>query len=285
MTKRPVLLIIRDGWGEARPGKFNAVTTARTPRMNEYRAGYPTAMLEPSGEAVGLPAGYQGSSEVGHLNMGAGRVVVQELKRLKDMIAGGTLFDSPALKAVMDNCVKNKKPLHLMGLVQDEGVHAHQDHLFAIMRHAAGLGVRDIRVHFFADGRDTPPRSALTYIKTLENEIREIGAGRIATVIGRYYAMDRNESWDLVDLSLEAMLGHAARHCGTAEAAVTSAYDTLKNPDGTALTDEYIPPSVIGDFKGIADGDSVIHINFRQDRAIELAKAFVEDEYPGRRSR
>lgn len=285
MKKRPVVLIIRDGWGEAPAGKFNAVTTAKTPHMNEYRAKYPTTLLEPSGEAVGLPRGYQGSSEVGHLNMGAGRVVVQELKRLKDMIEGGTLFQSPALVAVMDNCVKNKKPLHLMGLIQDEGVHAHQDHLFAIMRHAKSLGVNEIYVHFFADGRDTPPRSALTYVKTLENEIKAIGAGKIATVIGRYYAMDRNESWNLVDVSLAAMLGQADRHCATAAEAVTTAYDTLKNPDGTDMTDEYIPPTIIGDFKGIADGDSVIHINFRQDRAIELAKAFVEDEYPGNRLR
>lgn len=285
MKKRPVVLIIRDGWGEAKPGKYNAVTTARTPNMTALLAKYPTTLLEPSGEAVGLPAGYQGSSEVGHLNMGAGRVVVQELKRLKDMIEGGTLFNSPALQAVMDNCVNNKKPLHLMGLIQDEGVHAHQDHLFAIMRHAVSLGIKEIFVHFFADGRDTPPRSALTYVKMLENEIKEIGAGKIATVIGRYYAMDRNESWKLVDMSLECMLGKADRHAATAQEAVTSAYDSLKNPDGTDMTDEYIPPTLIGDFRGIADGDSVIYINFRQDRAIELAKAFVEDVYPGKRSR
>jgi 2,3-bisphosphoglycerate-independent phosphoglycerate mutase len=285
MEKRPVLLIIRDGWGEAAPGKFNAVTTAKTPYMDYLRKTYPASLLEPSGESVGLPAGYQGSSEVGHLNMGAGRIVVQELKRIRDMIESGELFRTPALKAVIDNCLKNRRPLHLMGLVQDEGVHAHEDHMFAIMRHAVKLGVGEIYIHFFADGRDTPPRSALAFVKTAENKIKEIGAGKIATVIGRYYAMDRNESWPLVEKAFECLMGTSEYHAATAEEAVSGAYETYKSPDGSALTDEYIPPTIIGGFTGIKDGDSVLHFNFRQDRAIELAKAFVDDVYPGRRSR
>lgn len=283
MAIKPVLLIIRDGWGMCKPGKFNAVCNARTPNVSAFLKKYPVSVLEASGEAVGLPAGYMGSSEVGHLNMGAGRIVTQELKRIVDLIKDGSLFFAPPFKAAIDNCLENGSALHLMGLVQDEGVHAHQDHLFAIVRHAKEKGVKRVCVHFFADGRDTPPRSAIGFVRTLEQKLKETGLGEIATVIGRYYAMDRSEKWELNDMAYNAITKAEGARAKTAEEAVTSAYQNVKNPDGTPLTDEYVPPTVIGSYAGMKDGDSVIHFNFRQDRAIELTKAFVEDSYPGKR--
>ena len=283
MDKKKVLLIIRDGWGIAAPDKFNAVTNADKPNIDRYLKEYPNTVLEPAGEAVGLPKGYQGSSEVGHLNMGAGRIVVQELKRIMDMIEDGTFFNASALKNAIDNAVNKKSTLHLMGLVQDEGVHAHQDHLYAIVRHAASAGVKDIRIHFFADGRDTPPRSALSFLKMLEEVIKEVPVARIATIMGRYYAMDRGEKWALTDRAYNAITGAEGTPMETAEEAITHAYNELKNPNGESMSDEYIPPAIIGDYKGMKDGDSVIHTNFRQDRAIQLTKAFVEPHYPGSR--
>ena len=283
MKNKKVLLIVRDGWGMAKPDKYNAVANADTPVIDRLLKTCPNSVLEPAGEAVGLPKGYQGSSEVGHLNMGAGRIVVQELKRIMDMIENGSLFGCPALKNAIDNAVKNSSTLHLMGLVQDEGVHAHQDHLYAIMRRAAEAGVKDIRIHFFADGRDTPPRSALSFLKMLEEAMKEIPAAKIATIMGRYYAMDRGEKWKLTDQSYNAITKAEGANAASAEEALDSAYASLKNPNGQPIVDEYIPPTVLGDYRGMKDGDSVVHFNFRQDRAIQLTKAFVEDAYPGNR--
>ena len=283
MNKKKVLLIVRDGWGMYKPDKFNAVVNADTPNMDHYLKTYPNTVLEPSGEAVGLPKGYQGSSEVGHLNMGAGRIVIQELKRIMDMIEDGTFFSRPALKAALDNCVAKGSALHLMGLVQDEGVHAHQDHMYAIMREAKKRGISHVYIHFFADGRDTPPRSALSFLKMLKEVIKEVGNASLATIIGRYYGMDRGEKWNLVDQTYNAITKAEGSRSATDETAMASAYADLKNPNGQPLVDEYIPPTIIGGYSGMKDGDSVIHFNFRQDRAIELTKAFVEDNYPGKR--
>ncbi len=285
MDKKKVLLIVRDGWGMAKADKFNAVDNARTPNMRRYLGEYPNTVLEPAGEAVGLPKGYQGSSEVGHLNMGAGRIVIQELKRIMDMIEDGTFFKMPALKAALDNAVANGSALHLMGLVQDEGVHAHQDHMYAIMREAKKLGIKKVWLHFFADGRDTPPRSALSFLKMLEEVIKEVGIASIGTIMGRYYAMDRGEKWKLTDQTYNTITKAEGARAESAEAALNDAYAALKNPNGLPIVDEYIPPTVIAGYPGVKDGDSVIHFNFRQDRAIQLTKAFVEDNYPGSRWR
>ena len=283
MDKKKVLLIIRDGWGMYRPDKFNAVRNAKTPVMKRLLKQYPNTVLEPAGEAVGLPKGYQGSSEVGHLNIGAGRIVIQELKRIKDMIEDGTFFGRPALKAALDNCVAKGSALHLMGLVQDEGVHAHQDHLYSIMREAKKRGIKKVWIHFFSDGRDTPPRSALAFVKMLDEVIKEVGNAAVGTIMGRYYAMDRGEKWSLVDQTYNAITRAEGAKAVSAEAALNDAYAALKNPNGQPIVDEYIPPTIIGDYPGVADGDSVIHFNFSQDRAIELTRAFVEDNYPGSR--
>ncbi len=283
MAKNKVLLIIRDGWGMAKPDKYNAVDNARKPNMDRYLKTYPDSVLEPAGEAVGLPAGYQGSSEVGHLNMGAGRIVVQELKRIKDMIEDGTFFGRPALKAAYDNCVAKGSALHLMGLVQDEGVHAHQDHLYALMREARRRGIKQVWVHFFSDGRDTPPRSALSFVKMLDEVVKEVGNASVGTIIGRYYAMDRGEKWKLTGQTYNALTRAEGAKAKSAEEALNADYAALKNPNGQPIVDEYIPPTVIEGYPGMKDGDSVVHFNFRQDRAIQLTKCFVEDNYPGSR--
>ena len=283
MDNKKVLLIIRDGWGMYRPDKFNAVVNAKTPVMRRLLKQYPNTVLEPAGESVGLPKGYQGSSEVGHLNIGAGRIVIQELKRIKDMIEDGTFFGRPALAAALDNCVAKGSALHLMGLVQDEGVHAHQDHLYSIMREAKKRGIKKVWVHFFSDGRDTPPRSALAFVKMLDEVVKETGNAAVGTIMGRYYAMDRGEKWSLVDATYNAITRAEGAKAVSAEAALNDAYASLKNPNGQPIVDEYIPPTIIGDYPGMNDGDSVIHFNFRQDRAIELTRAFVEDNYPGSR--
>lgn len=282
---KKVVLIIRDGWGDAKPGKYNAVSHAKTPNMDKYLAAWPHTQIEASGEQVGLPAGYMGSSEVGHLNMGAGRIVVQELKRLKDTIEDGSLFTSAPFAAAIDNCLQHHKALHLMGLVQDEGVHAHQDHLFAILKYAAEKGIQQIYIHFFSDGRDTPPKSSIGFIRQLEEHIKACGAGQIATIQGRYYAMDRSENWKLTDEAYNLIVHAQGAHAATAEQAVLSDYETLKTPDGGAMVDEYIPPTVLGDYKGMNEGDSVIFFNFRQDRAIQLTKAFIDPAYPGKINR
>ncbi|MBW1740229.1 MAG: 2,3-bisphosphoglycerate-independent phosphoglycerate mutase [Deltaproteobacteria bacterium] len=282
---KPVALIVRDGWGYRQEHEGNAVKAARTPNVDSYLANYPWVLLHASGEPVGLPHGYQGSSEVGHLNMGAGRIVIQELKRINDGMEDGTFFKAEDFKVLVQNCRTNNSRLHLMGLLQDEGVHAHCNQMFKIMHAAREQGVEEIIVHIFTDGRDTPPRSALQYIDQLNEVMNEMGNCRVGTLMGRYYSMDRSRNWDLTSTAFECIVNATARKAESAKAAVEASYAKDKTPDGIEMFDEYIPPHVIGDYDGVRDGDSVLHTNFRQDRAIQLSMAFVEDDYPGRRSR
>jgi 2,3-bisphosphoglycerate-independent phosphoglycerate mutase len=280
---RPVALIIRDGWGLNERADGNAVAAARTPNIHAYKAKYPWTILACAGEAVGLPDGYQGSSEVGHLNMGAGRVVIQELKRIDDGLRTGALFEGGKWKALIANWRRSAGRLHLLGLLQDEGVHAHQEHLFKIMRRAhAEYPAGEIVVHPFLDGRDTPPRSTLEYLARLNMVMPEAGRCRIGTVMGRYYGMDRSQNWRLTDTAYHCLVLADGRHAPSAEAAVRESYASDKTPDGVDMFDEYIPPYVIGDYPGIMDGDCVLHTNYRQDRAIQLTKAFVDLAYEGR---
>ncbi len=281
---KKVLLIVRDGWGIGRDDdKYNAVKAARKPNIENYLKNYPNTVIHASGEAVGLPKGYQGSSEVGHLNMGAGRVVIQELKRIKDMIEDGSFFEAENLKRALLNAKNNNSSLHLMGLVQDEGVHAHQDHMYEIIKKACEIGIEKIWIHFFADGRDTPPRSGIGYLKKLLDFIKDKPQVKIATIMGRYYAMDRNESWNLTDMAYNAITKAEGKKYKDPVEVFEDAYNNMKQPDGSDMIDEYIPPSIIEGYDGVKDGDSVIHFNFRQDRAIQLTKAFVEENYPGNR--
>lgn len=281
---RPVVLIIRDGWGINPREEGNAVFAAQTPVIDRIKARYPWTRLACSGEAVGLPEGYQGSSEVGHLNMGAGRIVTQELKRIDDGLSTGELFKSPKWIGLIANWKSHNSSLHFMGLLQDEGVHAHQEHLFKLMRRArTEFPEGRIVLHPFLDGRDTPPRSTLEYLARLEREMTEVGNCVIGTVQGRYYAMDRSKNYDLTDLAYACLTSAQGRAVTSAVAAVEASYAQDQTPDHTPMTDEYIPPCVIGTYAGIQDGDSVMHINYRQDRAIQLTQAFVCEDYPGTR--
>ena len=281
--RRSIILIIRDGWGINPNFDHNAVANANTAITDSLLNKYPNTVLEAAGSAVGLPDGYQGSSEVGHLNMGAGRIVEQELKRINNSIEEGSFFKNPNFQRAIRNCKENNSSLHIMGLVQDEGVHAHQDHLFAIMKYAKQEGLKSLFIHFFSDGRDTSPRSALEFIRILEEKIKEYQIGEIATLMGRYYAMDRGENWHLTTRAYNALTKVEGIRVKSAEQAITRSYNNDKTPDGVEIFDEYIVPSIIGNFSGIKDGDSVIFFNYRQDRAIQLTKAFVEDSYPGAR--
>ncbi len=286
MNRRPVALIIRDGWGLNPAEKGNAVFAAQTPAVDRLRDRYPFATLACSGEAVGLPEGYQGSSEVGHLNMGAGRVVIQELKRIDDGLSSGELFKSPKWVNLIAEWKKNNSCFHLMGLLQDEGVHAHQEHLFKIMRRARGeFPAGRIVIHPFLDGRDTPPRSTLEYIAALQQVIAEVGGCVIGTAMGRYYGMDRSKDWALTSEAYECIVDARGKPFATIEEAVKTSYANDRTPDGTEMVDEYIPCCVIGGYTGMADGDCVMHTNYRQDRAIQLTQAFVCDDYAGARSR
>ncbi|MCP4255303.1 MAG: 2,3-bisphosphoglycerate-independent phosphoglycerate mutase, partial [Candidatus Scalindua sp.] len=228
---------------------------------------------------------YQGSSEVGHLNIGAGRIVEQEITKITNNIQDGTFFKSSIFQKAIKNVIDNNSSLHLMGLVQDEGVHAHQDHLFAIMKHAKENGVKQLYIHFFADGRDSAPKSTINYLRTLKEKIEEYSIGEIATFMGRYYAMDRGKEWQLTTTAYNAItkgVGKKIKSEENLEDAIHEVYET-KTPNGKDMFDEYIPPMIIGEYKGVRDRDSVIHFNYRQDRAIQLTKAFVEDDYPGER--
>jgi len=283
---RPVAVIIRDGWGYSENPKGNAVLAAKTPNIDSYKEKYPWTLLDCSGEAVGLPEGYQGSSEVGHLNMGAGRIVIQELKRIDDGLSNGTLFESTQWNKLIDNWKLNSSRLHLLGLLQDEGVHAHQEHLFKIMHRARNeFPGGEIIVHPFLDGRDTPPRSTLEYIAKLNIIMDEVGNCRIGTVMGRYYGMDRSRNWKLTDIAYHCIINAEGRNAQSAEDAVNESYRKDKTPDGVEMFDEYILPYTIGSYNGVKDGDSILHTNYRQDRAIQLTMAFADSNYPGKLKR
>ena len=281
---RPVALIIRDGWGLNERTEGNAVSAAATPNVDGWKVVYPWTTLACAGEAVGLPDGYQGSSEVGHLNMGAGRIVVQELKRIDDGLRTGELFKSPKWTGLVAHWKEHGGRLHLLGLLQDEGVHAHQEHLFKIMRRARQEWPEGQMIaHPFLDGRDTPPRSCLEYLARLRLVMDEVGGCEIGTVMGRYYSMDRSRNWVLTDQAYHALTLAEGRRESDAESAVKKSYEQDQTPDHTPMVDEYIPPCAIGDYDGIKDGDAVIHTNYRQDRAIQLSMAFVDPAYAGTR--
>jgi len=284
----PVVLLIRDGWGIGKDGLGNAVLAAHTPVANSLHSRAAHSVLEAAGEGVGLRAGVMGSSEVGHLNMGAGRIVKQEMVRVDETIAGGAFFQSNRFRLLVDNCLKHGSAFHLMGLVQDQGVHADQAHLYAILRHLAEQGVRRILVHFFSDGRDTPPRSALRFLAQLEDVLAEIGTGAIASVMGRYYAMDRVLNWDRTEAAFRALVFGEGKRASSAKCAIEEAYARadagIKNETGPLELDEFICPTVIVDTAGapigtIRDNDSVLHFNYRQDRTIQLSMAFCDEGF------
>ncbi len=294
---RPLVLIIRDGWGIGRDYPGNAVKLAHPPVLANLLATYPHTVLGAAGRAVGLRPGYQGSSEVGHLNMGAGRIVEQEIVRVDKLIESGELFRHPALLSATAKVKANGGAFHVMGLVQDQGVHATAEHLYALLELARREGLPRVFVHFFSDGRDTPPRSALVYLERLERKMAELGVGRVASVIGRYYAMDRALNWDRIERAYDALVHGEGLAARSPRAAIEEAYaradQTLAaraagtaGEDALVETDEFIQPTlIVGDdgrpLATIRAGDAVVHFNFRQDRAIQLTRAFVEEDFTG----
>ena len=269
MNKRLLVLIIMDGWGIAPAGKENAISLARTPNFNELWKSCPHTTLHASGEPVGVPAGMQGSSEVGHLNIGAGRIVYQSWVRINNAIKDKSFFKNPELLAAIKSCKKKKSSLHLMGLVQDQGVHAHQDHLFALLKLCKMQKFKDVWIHFFSDGRDTPPKSALTYLYALEKEMKKLGFGKIGTIIGRYYAMDRDNRWERTEKAYWALAEARGMHVRNASEGIEKAY-------AAGESDEFITPKIVDDFQGMKNNDSVIFFNYRLDRTRQITKAFVE---------
>lgn len=279
---RPVCLIIRDGWGYSEIVEGNAVLAAKTPNIDFYKNNYPWTLLDCAGEPVGLPDGYQGSSEVGHLNMGAGRIVIQELKRIDDGLRTGKLFKVQKWQKLVADWKKNKSRLHLLGLLQDEGVHAHQEHLFKIMRRARQEYPKgSIIIHPFLDGRDTPPRSCLEYLAKLKQVMGQVGGCTIGTLMGRYYGMDRSRNWKLTDTAYHCIVACEGRKSPDDESAVRKSYANDSTPDSVEMFDEYVYPHVIANYDGVRDGDCILHTNYRQDRAIQLSMAFVDPNYPG----
>ena len=277
MAERPpVALIIMDGYGVAAPGPGNAISLARTPNLDRLRAECPSTTLLCSGLAVGLPEGQMGNSEVGHLNIGAGRVVYQELTRIDRAIADGSLEKNAVLVDAMDAAIASGHSVHFMGLLSDGGVHSHQEHLYALVRMAAARGATRIYVHAFLDGRDVPPSSGLGYVRALDEMLRQIGVGRIATVMGRYYAMDRDNRWERVEKAWRAMALGEGEPCESAADAVAASYER-------GVTDEFVAPAVVFDGARpaalVSDGDSLIFFNFRPDRAREITHAFVDDDF------
>ncbi len=277
MPSKPVMLVILDGWGVSDEREGNAIALAKKPCYDGLLSKYPHALLEASGEAVGLPEGQMGNSEVGHLNIGAGRIVYQELTRINRAIRSGELAANPVLVKALDTALREDKPLHLLGLLSDGGVHSHILHLFSLLEMAKAKGLRQVFVHALLDGRDVPPANAKEYIKALEDKMAELGLGKIATVSGRYYTMDRDKRWDRVEKGYRAMVsGEGVKAC-LAREAVEKAYE-LK------ITDEFVEPTVIVDDCGeplgkICSGDVVIMFNFRADRAREISHAFTDRDF------
>jgi 2,3-bisphosphoglycerate-independent phosphoglycerate mutase len=273
--KAPVALVIMDGWGVGdAKDKNNAIAVAKTPVIDALMAKYPNTTLKCSGEAVGLPDGQMGNSEVGHTNIGAGRIVYQELTRITKAIREGEFFKNPVFMEIVKNVKENNGALHLMGLVSDGGVHSHNTHLYALLELAKRENLDKVYVHAFLDGRDVPPSSAADYVAELEAKIKEIGAGKIATVSGRYYAMDRDKRWERVEKAYRALAFGDGVKSDDAVGAIKASYE-----DG--VTDEFVVPCVIGGYNGMNTGDGAIFFNFRPDRAREMTHALSDAVFDG----
>lgn len=271
----PLVLMILDGWGYREPAPDNAISQAYTPCWDALWADSAHSLLETSGEAVGLPHGQMGNSEVGHMTIGAGRVVFQEFTRISKAIADGSFYTNEVLCAAVTNAQQHDGTVHIMGLLSPGGVHSHDEHFQAAVNLARQQGAQKIVVHAFLDGRDMPPRSALASIDAMQALLEEVPGAAFGTVSGRYYAMDRDQRWDRVTRAWGALVeGNSDQQAASASAALKDAYARDEN-------DEFVQPTVIGDYAGIEDGDAVIFINFRADRARQLTRAFTDSEFDG----
>jgi 2,3-bisphosphoglycerate-independent phosphoglycerate mutase len=269
---RPAVLCILDGWGSRLESSDNAIAAAATPNYTRLFSG-PHALLQTSGSAVGLPPGQMGNSEVGHMNIGAGRIVTQDLPRIDDAVAGAKLGELPALKTLVARTKASGGAVHLIGLMSPGGVHSHQDHIAALARILSQAGLK-VAVHAFLDGRDTPPRSAIGFVRVFERAVADHANIAIATVMGRYYAMDRDKRWERVRKAYDALVGADAESFPTAIAAIEASYET-------AVGDEFVVPSIVGDYQGMKDGDAMLFANFRADRAREISLALLDPDFRG----
>ena len=272
MNKTPTTLIIMDGFGIAPPADDNAVTLANTPVLDGLFRDYAHTTLSASGLDVGLPAGQMGNSEVGHTNIGGGRVVFQDLPRISRAIEDGGFFKNEAYNKAMDNCLQNGSSLHLYGLLSDGGVHSHIDHLYALLQMAKDKGLTRVYIHCFLDGRDVSPTSGKGFVQALADKCAALGVGRIATVMGRYYAMDRDKRWDRVQKAYDAIACGEGTFEADAAEAVQKSYDA-------GVTDEFVVPVVCVKNAQVRDNDSIIFFNFRPDRAREISRCFVDEDF------
>jgi len=278
MSRKPIVLMILDGYGLNDNCDHNAVCEGKTPIMDQLMSQCPFVKGNASGLAVGLPDGQMGNSEVGHLNMGAGRIVYQELTRITKSIEDGDFFEVAEFLQAVENCKKSGSALHMWGLVSDGGVHSHNTHIYGLLELAKRNGLDKVYVHCFLDGRDTPPASGKSFVEALEAKMKEIGTGKVASVMGRYYAMDRDNRWDRVERAYNALTKGEGNQRESAVAGIQASYDK-------GVNDEFVEPFVVTeDGKPLAtvkDGDSVIFFNFRPDRAREITRAFCDDEFKG----
>ena len=274
MSKKPVMLMILDGWGVAPASDVNAATLAQTPNLDRYFAEFPHTTLEASGMEVGLPEGQIGNSEVGHLNIGAGRIIYQSLTRITKAIKDGDFFNNEVLCACMDKTKNAGKALHLMGLLSDGGVHSNINHLIALLEMAKARGLEKVYVHAFLDGRDVPPKSAVGFIKQLQEAIAGMAFGKIATVMGRYYAMDRDNRWDRLEKAYKTLVLGDGKLVADPVQGVEASYEA-------GVTDEFVEPMVVeGVDAKITSGDGIIFFNFRPDRARQITRALNDAEFP-----
>ncbi len=278
--KKPVVLTIMDGFGFNDVTEGNAVYTAKTPVLDDIFKNCPTTSIGASGMDVGLPDGQMGNSEVGHTNIGAGRVVYQELTRITKSIADGDFFENKALLGAIENCKKNDSALHLMGLLSDGGVHSHIEHMYALVELAKKNGISRVYIHALLDGRDVPPASAADFIDATNEKLGELGVGKIATVLGRFYGMDRDNRWERVGKAYAALVYGEGIVTNDAAAAVRTSYVQI-DEDGKNITDEFVLPTVVEGTERIKTDDSVIFFNFRPDRAREITRTFVDDDFTG----
>ena len=272
--KKPTALIIMDGFGHRDEKKGNAILAANTPNLDKIFSENPLTYIGASGLDVGLPDGQMGNSEVGHTNIGAGRIVYQELTRITKAIQDGDFFENPALMSAINQCKWFGSTLHIFGLLSDGGVHSHIDHMFALLELARRNGLRKVCFHCFMDGRDTPPQSGIEYIDRLQSKIDAVEVGCIATVSGRYYAMDRDNRWERVEKAYNAIALGEGEHAATAHEAMEKSY-------ANGVTDEFVVPVIVTEGATVKDDDAIIFANFRPDRAREITRAFVDPEFTG----
>lgn len=273
--KKPTVLLILDGYGERKEKEGNAIALANTPVMDKLKKEFPYVEGQASGLFVGLPDGQMGNSEVGHMNMGAGRIVYQELTRITKAIEDGDFFENKALKEAVEHCKKENSALHFMGLVSSGGVHSHIGHIYGLLELAKRAGLKKVYLHAFLDGRDTPPDSGKSFLMDVEKKMRELGVGEIATISGRYYAMDRDKNYDRVEKAYRAMVDGTGEKASSVEEAIDASY-------AKKVYDEFVLPTVIekdGTVHTVSDGDAMIFFNFRPDRAREICHAFCDDEF------